>query len=65
MKRMQWVRQHLSVVAAYLISGGRKKLPLTGQDFRRAEFKTSTQGLGLRMTDYIRDVFRFRWVRRR
>ena len=65
MKRMQWVRRYLSVAAAHLISGGRKKLPLTGQDLRRAEFKTSTQGLGLRMTDHIRDVFRFRWLRRR
>ncbi|NQV33610.1 MAG: hypothetical protein HQ515_13040 [Phycisphaeraceae bacterium] len=62
---MRWLRGCLSVLAATLISGGRKKQPLTRRDLREAEFKTSTQGLGLRMTDHIRDVFRFRWLRRR
>jgi len=34
------------------------------EDFKRAEFKTSTQRLGIRFTEKIRDVFRFRWLRK-
>jgi len=33
-------------------------------DFRRTEFKTSTQRLGIRFTERVRDVFRFRWLRK-
>jgi len=36
----------------------------TGEDLKRAEFKTSTQRLGIRFTEKIRDVFRFRWLRK-
>jgi len=34
-------------------------------DLQRAEFKTSTQRLGIRFTERIRDVFRFRWLKKR
>jgi len=34
------------------------------EDLKRAEFKTSTQRLGIRFTEKIRDVFRFRWLRK-
>ncbi|MDD5459946.1 MAG: hypothetical protein PHF37_11205 [Phycisphaerae bacterium] len=33
-------------------------------DFRRMEFKTSTQHLGARFTEKIRNVFRFKWLRK-
>jgi hypothetical protein len=36
----------------------------TAEDFKKAEFKTSTQRLGIRFTERIRDVFRFKWLRR-
>jgi hypothetical protein len=36
----------------------------TVEDFKRAEFKTSTQRLGIRFSEKIRDVFRFRWLRK-
>ncbi|MFA5252108.1 MAG: hypothetical protein WC454_05950 [Phycisphaerae bacterium] len=36
----------------------------TTDDFRRMEFKTSTQHLGVRFTEKIRQVFRFRWLRK-
>jgi hypothetical protein len=32
---------------------------------QRAEFKTSTQRLGIRFTENIRDIFRLRWLRKR
>ena len=33
-------------------------------DLRRAEFKTSTQRVGVRFTDKIRNVFRNRWLKK-
>jgi len=36
----------------------------TAEDLSRMEFKTSTQRLGVRFTEKIRDVFRFRWIKR-
>ena len=35
----------------------------TTEDLKRAEFKTSTQRLGIRFTERIRNAFRFRWIR--
>jgi len=43
--------------------GGRRGKP-TPADYERIEFKTSTQRLGVRFTERIRDVFRFRWIRK-
>jgi hypothetical protein len=34
------------------------------EDFKRIEFETSTQRLGVRFTEKIRGVFRFRWLRK-
>jgi hypothetical protein len=31
-------------------------------DLQRADFKTSTQRIGLRFTEHIRKVFRHRWI---
>ena len=36
----------------------------TANDLSRAEFNTSTQRLGVRFTEKIRDVYRFKWIRR-
>jgi hypothetical protein len=33
-------------------------------DLARADFKTSTQVLGVRFGEKIRNVFRFRWIKR-
>jgi hypothetical protein len=32
-------------------------------DLKRADFKTSTQRLGVRFSEKIRDVFRFKWLK--
>lgn len=64
MKKTQWLRGCLGILAGQLMAGTRKRRAVSGQDLRRAEYKTSTQGMGLRMTDHIRDVFRFRWLRK-
>lgn len=34
------------------------------RDLQAADFKTSTQRLGLRFTEKIRSIFRFRWIKR-
>ena len=36
----------------------------TAADLQRAEFKTSTQRLGLRFTERIREIFRHRWIKK-
>jgi len=33
-------------------------------DLKRTEFKSSTQRMGIRFTKNIRDVFRFRWLKK-
>ena len=35
------------------------------EDSQRGEFKRSTQKLGVRFTDKIRDIFRVRWLRKK
>jgi hypothetical protein len=34
------------------------------EDLKRAEFGTSTQKIGVRFTERIRDVFRFKWLKK-
>ncbi len=45
-----------------LFGKGRRKPSVN--DLRQAEFKTSTQRMGIRFTKKIRDVFRFKWLRK-
>ncbi|MCU0915743.1 MAG: hypothetical protein MUC88_14440 [Planctomycetes bacterium] len=43
---------------------GRSAQPgITGADLRRQDYSTSTQRMGVRLTERIRAVFRFRWIR--
>jgi hypothetical protein len=54
----------LGLLAGGLLSLFGKSLPPPStNDLKRADFKTSTQRLGIRFTQRIRDVFRFRWLR--
>lgn len=43
---------------------GKSLVKPTTDDFSRTEFKTSTQRLGIRFTEKIRNVFRFKWIRK-
>ena len=43
---------------------GKSPVKPTGNDLRQAEFKTSTQYLGIRFTERIRQVFRFKWLKK-
>lgn len=31
---------------------------------KKADFKTSTQGMGVRFTEKIRDIFRKKWIKK-
>ncbi|UCE49806.1 MAG: hypothetical protein JSW47_06570 [Phycisphaerales bacterium] len=42
---------------------GRTRAEAAPDDLRRADLTTSTQRLGVRFGERIRDVFRFRWLR--
>jgi hypothetical protein len=53
----------LGRLAACLIPGFRRR-GITTDALRTAEFRTSTQRLGVRFTDRIRDAFRFRWLKK-
>ena len=53
-----------SLAAGLLSIFGKSPAKPTPADLHHAEFKTSTQRLGIRFTERIRDVFRFRWLRK-
>jgi hypothetical protein len=36
----------------------------TSEDIKKIEFSASTQKMGVRFTDKIRDIFRYRWIKR-
>jgi hypothetical protein len=58
------INSFLGFLAAGLLSlcGKSSSKPVT-DDLKRADFKTSTQHLGIRFSEKIRDVFRFRWLK--
>jgi hypothetical protein len=62
-------RSKLSSFLGFLAGGllslfGKSPAKPTTEDFRRMEFRTSTQRLGIRFTEKIRNVFRFKWIRK-
>lgn len=42
----------------------RRRLPVRLADLKRHDFTLSTQRLGLRFTERIRAIFRYRWLRK-
>jgi hypothetical protein len=56
---------HLGWLAALLAGlSHRKARPVGEEDLRAHNHSTSTQRLGVRFTERIRDTFRFRWLMR-
>jgi hypothetical protein len=51
-------------IAGVLTSVFGKRRRVAAEDFKRMEFSTNTQRLGVRFTERIRDVFRFKWVKK-
>jgi hypothetical protein len=54
----------LGLLAGGILSLFGKTPPKSGAgDLKRADFKTSTQHLGVRFSEKIRDIFRFKWLK--
>jgi hypothetical protein len=53
----------LGSLAALFSTLSRRPKP-ADKDLKNADFKTGTQSMGIRFTERIRDVFRFRWIRK-
>ena len=60
------INSFFSFLAAVLLTVfGRSPAKPTLNDLSRMEFKTSTQRLGVRFRERIREVFRFKWIRKK
>ena len=58
------INSFLGLLAGQLLSVfGKSPARPTTDDLSRMEFKTSTQRLGIRFSERIREVFRFKWLR--
>jgi hypothetical protein len=58
------INSFLGLLAGWVLSLFGKSLSKAGaDDLKRADFKTSTHHLGIRFSEKIRDVFRFRWLK--
>jgi len=59
------INSFLGLLAGGLLSTfGKSPAKPAADDLRRMEFKTSTQALGVRFTEKMRQVFRFRWLKK-
>jgi len=63
------VRTKIGSALGFLAGGllsifGKSPPKPTTADLQHADFKASTQRLGIRFTERIRNVFRFRWLRK-
>jgi hypothetical protein len=58
------INSFLGLLAGWLLSlfGKSPRKPVI-DDLKRADFKTSTQHMGVRFSEKIRGVFRFRWLK--
>jgi hypothetical protein len=61
-RKINTVFGFLAGLIAAIFGAGRAK-PTT-KDLKKADFSTNTQRLGVRFTDRVRDVFRFKWIRK-
>ena len=66
MKRIEDLRlkiENLKISFVIFISSIFKK-KLKSKNLKEVDFSTSTQKIGVRFTDRIRDIFRYRWVKK-
>ena len=58
------INSFLGLLASGLLSlFGKSPSKPTADDLKRADFKTSTQHVGVRFSEKIRNVFRFKWLK--
>jgi len=54
----------LALIAAVASRLFGKSVKPTADDLKKVDFRTSTQRMGIRFTDKIRNVFRSRWLKK-
>jgi hypothetical protein len=54
-----------SIAGFFLSVFGRSVRRPDTNDLKKTEFKASTQRMGIRFTERIRDAFRIRWLKKR
>jgi hypothetical protein len=52
------------LAAEIMLIFGKSSGQHTAEDLKKAEFKTSTQQIGISFTEKIRDKFRFQWLKK-
>lgn len=52
-----------SIAGRILVFFGKKPKP-EPKDVKKIDFETSTKKMGVRFTEKIRNVFRFRWIKK-
>ena len=58
-------KMFVSAAAGIILSiFGRKNSEPKAEDLAKHDFKISTQMLGVRFSDKVRNVFRFKWLRK-
>lgn len=58
------INSFLGLLTGWVLSlFGKSRFKISADDLKRADFKTSTQHLGIRFSEEIRDVFRFKWLK--
>ena len=60
-KKAAWLGYVAGLLSRLRIGRTRR---LTSADLRKHDYSTSTQRLGIRFAERIRDTFRFRWLKR-
>lgn len=63
------VRSKISSFLGFLAAGllstfSKPPAKVSPEDLKRADFRTSAQRMGVRLTEKIRNVFRFRWLKK-
>jgi hypothetical protein len=58
-------KSFVSFIAWILSFFSVRHIRTSNEDLKKAEFKTSTQRLGIRFSEKFRDVFRFKWLRKK
>lgn len=54
-----------SWLAGLFFSFRKSKPKITTAELEKADYKISTQSLGIGFTEHLRNVFRFKWIRRK
>jgi len=62
-RRRWWARAATLIWNLGGLLGSRRRPVATPEDVRRFEYRTQTRGMGLRLTEWLRDRLRPRWLR--